>query len=175
MHRIGERQDVGYRVIGVATDTTDHRFVDDRGAIVPVVAAITDVADRARELGAEAVIIAGRTPGDGEFIRELGWHLEGTGAELVLVQPASPTSPAPGSTSSPSTGLPLIQVEIPQFEGGKHVIKRGFDVIGRRGSACSLFAPMLARDRGRHQAGRPRPGPVPYSIASGATAARSGC
>ena len=143
VHRIGERQDVGYRVIGVATDTTDHRFVDDRGAIVPVVAAITDVADRARELGAEAVIIAGRTPGDGEFIRELGWQLEGSGAELVLSSRLTDVA-GPRIHFQPVEGLPLIQVEIPRFDGGKHAIKRGFDVIASAAGLLALAPILLA-------------------------------
>jgi exopolysaccharide biosynthesis polyprenyl glycosylphosphotransferase len=128
VHRIAERCCVGYRVIGVATDSPRSRFLDDRGGVVPVVSAISDVARRARELGAEAVIIAGRTPGDGGFIRDLSWQLEGTGAELVLSSRLTDVA-GPRIHFQPVEGLPLIQVEIPRFDGGKHALKRGFDVV----------------------------------------------
>ncbi|WP_173923449.1 sugar transferase [Agromyces sp. Marseille-P2726] len=141
VHRIGERRGVGYRVIGVATNSPSHPFFDEGGTSVPVVAAIPDVGDRARELGAEAVIIAGRTPGDSEFIRELSWQLEGSGAELVLSSPLTDVA-GPRIHFHPVEGLPLIQVEIPQFEGGKHALKRGFDLVAAS-LGLLVIAPVL--------------------------------
>lgn len=141
VRRIAEQSCVGYRVIGVATDSPEHRFLDDNGDVVPVVSSISDVAGRARELGAEAVIIAGRTPGDGELIRELSWQLEGSGAELVLSSRLTDVA-GPRIHFRPVEGLPLIQVEIPQFDGGKHALKRGFDVVAA-GLGLLAIAPIL--------------------------------
>jgi exopolysaccharide biosynthesis polyprenyl glycosylphosphotransferase len=141
VRRIAERCCVGYRVIGVATDSPGYRFLDDRGDVVPVVSAIPDVGRRARELGAEAVIIAGRTPGDGEFIRDLSWQLEGSGAELVLSSRLTDVA-GPRIHFQPVEGLPLIQVEIPQFDGGKHALKRGFDIVGAS-LGLLVIAPIL--------------------------------
>lgn len=140
---IAERCCVGYRVIGVATDSPLHRFTDERGDAVPVVSTISGVAGRARELGAEAVIIAGRTPGDGEFIRDLSWQLEGSGAELVLSSRLTDVA-GPRIHFRPVDGLPLIQVEIPQFDGGKHALKRGFDIIAASLGLLAIAPVLLA-------------------------------
>jgi exopolysaccharide biosynthesis polyprenyl glycosylphosphotransferase len=39
-------------------------------------------------------------------------------------------------------GLPLLHVEIPQFEGGKHLLKRGFDVVVS-GIALIVLSPLF--------------------------------
>ncbi|MEO7147143.1 MAG: sugar transferase, partial [Terrimesophilobacter sp.] len=83
-------------------------------------------ADFADALGADAVVVAGHPKGGHDFIRDLAWKLEGTHAELVLATSLANIA-GPRIHLRPVDGLPLIHVEIPQFEGGKHVLKRVFD------------------------------------------------
>jgi exopolysaccharide biosynthesis polyprenyl glycosylphosphotransferase len=87
-----------------------------------------DPAEAAKAVGADAVIVAGQPDGGAEFIRTLGWKLEGTATELVLASRLTDVA-GPRIHFRPVEGLPLIHVEIPQFEGGKHVLKRAFDVV----------------------------------------------
>ena len=60
--------------------------------------------ERPSSENADAVIVAGQPDEGSEFIRRLGWDLEGTAAELVLSSAASRMSRAPASTSVRSTG-----------------------------------------------------------------------
>ncbi|GAA1211937.1 sugar transferase [Rhodoglobus aureus] len=86
------------------------------------------VAETAAELGADAVIVAGDHGCGNDFIRNLAWQLEGTAAELILASRLANVA-GPRIHFRPVEGLPLIHVEIPQFEGGKHVVKRGLDIV----------------------------------------------
>jgi exopolysaccharide biosynthesis polyprenyl glycosylphosphotransferase len=60
-------------------------------------------------------------------VRRLAWELEGTAAELVLCNRLTDVA-GPRITLRPLDGLPLIQVKIPEFEGGVHAFKRAFDI-----------------------------------------------
>ncbi|WP_010204435.1 sugar transferase [Salinibacterium sp. PAMC 21357] len=86
------------------------------------------VAETAAELGADAVIVAGDHGCGNDFIRNLAWELEGTAAELILASRLANVA-GPRIHFRPVEGLPLIHVEIPQFDGGKHVVKRGLDIV----------------------------------------------
>jgi len=86
------------------------------------------IAETAAELGADAVIVAGDHGCGNDFIRNLAWQLEGTAAELILASRLANIA-GPRIHFRPVEGLPLIHVEIPQFEGGKHVVKRGMDIV----------------------------------------------
>lgn len=99
------------------------------------------VVDSAATLGADTVIIAGEHGCGNDFIRHLAWKLEGTAAELILASRLTNVA-GPRIHFRPVEGLPLIHVEIPQFEGGKHVIKRGLD-IAVAGVALVVLSPLF--------------------------------
>jgi exopolysaccharide biosynthesis polyprenyl glycosylphosphotransferase len=86
------------------------------------------VAEAAGDLRADAVIVAGEHGSGNDYIRNLAWQLEGTAAELILASRLANVA-GPRIHFRPVEGLPLIHVEIPQFEGGKHVVKRGLDIV----------------------------------------------
>jgi lipopolysaccharide/colanic/teichoic acid biosynthesis glycosyltransferase len=71
--------------------------------------------------------VAGQPDEGGEFVRQLGWDLEGTPAELVLSSRLTDVA-GPRIHFRPVDGLPLIHVETPTFEGGKHILKRSVDI-----------------------------------------------
>jgi exopolysaccharide biosynthesis polyprenyl glycosylphosphotransferase len=119
---------------GVHSVTTGPRPVSVIGGVDP--------AEAARAVGADAVIVAGQPEGGAEFIRTLGWKLEGTATELVLASRLTDVA-GPRIHFRPVEGLPLIHVEIPQFEGGKHVLKRAFDVVAS-GLGMIALAPVFA-------------------------------
>lgn len=117
-----------YFVIGATTtdgrmdpiDVEDHRY--------HVIGSIRLTAAYGRASGADAIVVASTPDDDPDFVRRLGWELEGSAAELVLCNRLTDVA-GPRMSLRPLDGLPLVQVKIPEFEGGIHAIKRGMDVV----------------------------------------------
>jgi exopolysaccharide biosynthesis polyprenyl glycosylphosphotransferase len=139
--QIDQKSGAAYCIVGVALESgvRDGLIVGEHR--VPVVADMDHVATAAAGLGVDTVIVAGHPSGGSTFIRNLGWDLEGTSAELVLSSRLTDVA-GPRIHFRPVEGLPLIHVEIPQFEGGKHVLKRALDVAMCVG-AILLLLPLL--------------------------------
>jgi len=97
--------------------------------------------ERAKALRADGVVIAGQPRGGSEFIHDLAWQLEGHTLELILATSLANVA-GPRIHFRPVDGLPLIHVEIPQFEGAKHVMKRALDIV-LAGSALIALAPLF--------------------------------
>lgn len=118
---------LGYTIVGTAPsdDRRDDVVVNGRSYVV--VGAMGDVARHARVLGADSIIVANRPDDDPDFIKRLSWDLEGTAAELVLSSRVADVA-GPRISLQPVDGLPLIQVKIPDFEGGRHALKRAVDI-----------------------------------------------
>jgi len=125
LHPIGAS---GYQVVGATLLDGNARDVDIDGVRFPVLGNVNTVAGVAAELGADTIIVASRPDGDPEFIKKLSWQLEGTAAELVLSSRLTDVA-GPRISFAPVEGLPLIQVQIPTYEGGRHVLKRALDVV----------------------------------------------
>jgi exopolysaccharide biosynthesis polyprenyl glycosylphosphotransferase len=117
----------GYLVIGATTTdgATDPIEIEDEQ--YPVLGSIRFTAAYGRESGADTIVVASTPANDQDFVRRLGWELEGTAAELVLCNRLTDVA-GPRLSLRPLDGLPLVQVKIPEFEGGIHAIKRGMDV-----------------------------------------------
>jgi exopolysaccharide biosynthesis polyprenyl glycosylphosphotransferase len=117
-----------YTIVGAATvdGGADDIIVDGRA--YPVVGNTTTVAARTRQLNADSVVVASHVHDDPDFIKRLSWELEGTASELILSSRLTDVA-GPRISLRPVDGLPLIHVKIPQFEGGRHLLKRTMDVI----------------------------------------------
>jgi exopolysaccharide biosynthesis polyprenyl glycosylphosphotransferase len=152
---VGDRDDVGYvasqiwaksgaayHVVGVAVDGEDREMIEVGTQRLPVVGGLGDVTAAAGRLGVDTVIVAGQPRGGSRYIRNLGWALEGTATDLVLASRLTDVA-GPRIHFRPVEGLPLIHVEIPQFEGGKHVLKRMLDIVMTAGGLLVLAVPML--------------------------------
>jgi exopolysaccharide biosynthesis polyprenyl glycosylphosphotransferase len=91
--------------------------------------------------GADTVAVAhspGITPGR---LRELSWALEGCGIDL-LVAPALTDVAGPRIHVRPVSGMPLLQVAMPEFTGGRRLLKASLDRLGGL-VALLLAAPLL--------------------------------
>jgi exopolysaccharide biosynthesis polyprenyl glycosylphosphotransferase len=99
------------------------------------------VTAHARELGVDGVVIAGQPSGGSQFIHDLAWQLEGHTLELILATSLANVA-GPRIHFRPVDGLPLIHVEIPQFEGAKHAMKRALDIV-LSGTALIALAPLF--------------------------------
>ncbi|WP_164863479.1 sugar transferase [Agromyces sp. LHK192] len=128
----------GYRPIGVVL--TD----DDRA---PTVADLPRIArgrlvDIVRRTRTRAVMIAGELPGGRGEIRDLGWDLENSKVELILVSRLTDVA-GPRIHFRRLEGLPMVHVDLPQYSGFSHSVKRVFDVIVA-GIALVVLAPVFA-------------------------------
>jgi len=100
------------------------------------------VAEFSRTLGVDGVVVAGNPDHSSDFIHDLAWRLEGGCAELILATSLANVA-GPRIHFRPVDGLPLIHVEIPQFDGAKHVAKRAMDIT-LAGLALLVLAPVFA-------------------------------
>ena len=128
-----------YSVIGAVIEGASDRT---RALGIPVWDDLDNVAAHVAALGADAVIVAGTPSGRGSYVHDLAWALEGSATELILATNLVNVA-GPRIHLRPVEGLPLIHVEIPQFEGGKHALKRVFDIL-TSGAALVALAPVLA-------------------------------
>jgi exopolysaccharide biosynthesis polyprenyl glycosylphosphotransferase len=101
-----------------------------------------DVASMAQRSRADVVIVAGQPHGSSDVIRDLAWSLEGTATELVLAARLTDVA-GPRIHFRPVEGLPLMHVELPQFEGGKHYLKRIFDIVAASAGVL-VISPLIA-------------------------------
>lgn len=151
VRQIHQKSGAAYNVVGAALDTGRrkgakkdaelHRHFAAPGREVPIVSDLAGAAAAAARLGADTVIVAGRALSGADFVKKLAWELEGTATELVLASPLTDVA-GPRIHFRPVEGLPLIHVEIPQFEGGKHVLKRAFDFFAS-GIALFVLSPLF--------------------------------
>jgi len=151
VRQIHQKSGAAYNVVGAALDTGKRkgakkdaelsRRISSPEREVPIVSDLDGVSAAAARLGADTVIVAGPAVSGGGFVRKLAWQLEGTATELVLASPLTDVA-GPRIHFRPVEGLPLIHVEIPQFEGGKHVLKRAFDFFVA-GIALLILSPLF--------------------------------
>ncbi|MCU1474851.1 MAG: hypothetical protein JWQ92_2919 [Amnibacterium sp.] len=141
-HDLLKHNHAGYRPAGVAfTDGTGGALsasVD--GTAVPLVE-FAHLADTVRATGARAVIVAGELPGGREQVQNLGWQLENSRTELILVSRLTDVA-GPRIHMRPVEGLPMLHVDLPQYAGVNHSVKRGIDVV-LAGVAFLLLSPVL--------------------------------
>jgi exopolysaccharide biosynthesis polyprenyl glycosylphosphotransferase len=88
-------------------------------------ASLSRVLDEAR---ADTVVFTGADTIDPRGMREIGWELEATSTNLI-VAPAMTDVAGPRIHARPVAGLPLIQVDYPEFSGRKYAAKRAFDLV----------------------------------------------
>lgn len=128
LERLARAGDHSYHVVAaaIADDPGDPLVLHGRS--VPVLAARSTLAEDAQRMDADTVILASKPDADPEYLTRLSRQLEGTCAELVLFSRLTDVA-GPRISFRPVDGLPLIQVRIPTFDGGEHVLKRGLDIV----------------------------------------------
>ncbi|MCU1524560.1 MAG: polyprenyl glycosylphosphotransferase [Microbacteriaceae bacterium] len=141
VRQIDKNSGAAYTVVGAVLEEEDSE--SDSGTLrnLRVMRDLDRVAEYATTLGADGVVVAGQPSNGSDFIHDLAWELEGKTVELILATSLANVA-GPRIHFRPVDGLPLLHVEIPQFEGGKHVLKRGFDVIVS-GIALVVLSPLF--------------------------------
>ena len=136
---LGRNLRAGYRPIAVVL--TDEPPPGDAVELLPRVplAELVSISKRTRT---RAVMIAGELPGGRQQIRDLGWALENSRVELILVSRLTDVA-GPRIHLRPVEGLPMVHVDLPQYSGFNHTVKRGIDLV-IAGTALLILAPLLA-------------------------------
>ncbi|WP_354178694.1 sugar transferase [Arthrobacter sp. UYP6] len=142
-NQIQRKAGSGYRVVGVALTSTEGkpRYLTVNGQSIPVVADMDSVVSAVRETRADAVIVAGSMKGGASYVQELGWELEESATQLILTTGLTNVA-GPRIHSRPVEGLPLMHVELPQYTGARHVLKRSLD-IALSGLALVMLLPVF--------------------------------
>jgi exopolysaccharide biosynthesis polyprenyl glycosylphosphotransferase len=111
----------GLRVVGACVPRPgDSLVLADEG--VPVLGGLDDVLWCLDEVGADAVVVSSASETAGQYLRDLAWRLEGTNIE-VLVGPGLIEVSSNRLQVRPTTSLPLIQVQEPEFRGSRRLVK----------------------------------------------------
>ncbi|WP_318241779.1 sugar transferase [Arthrobacter pullicola] len=142
VHQIGSRSRAAYKVVGVSLTGKRRSWLDVDGTHLPVVSDENAVVDAVARVRADAVIVAGPTKGGSRYVQELGWKLEESATQLILTTGLTNVA-GPRIHARPVEGLPLMYVELPQYTGGKHVVKRGLDIL-LSGAGLLVLLPVLA-------------------------------
>lgn len=123
MHRASH---AGFRVVGALTPD------DPNPALPPDVkwagADLQQVVQRAADLGADTLAVAGAHVLERGGLRRLSWALEGTDLQLMVV-PGLTDLAGPRIRMTPIDGLPMLHIEKPQFTGARQVVKGSLDRV----------------------------------------------
>jgi exopolysaccharide biosynthesis polyprenyl glycosylphosphotransferase len=131
---------VGYRAIG-ATFTGASHSPNAPEVDLPRVD-FAELAATSKRTRTRAVIVAGELPGGSATIRRLGWELENSNTELILVSRLTDVA-GPRIHLRPINGLPMVHVDLPQYSGFNHAFKRLFDVVVAA-IALLVLSPVMA-------------------------------
>ncbi|GAA2979918.1 sugar transferase [Microbacterium terrae] len=134
----------GYRPVAIsltASSTEVPREVWERLSHLPRVE-FDDVVEATRGSRTRALMIAGDLPGGRDRIRSLGWELENSKAELILVSRLTDVA-GPRIHLRPVSGLPMVHVQLPQYSGFTHSLKRVFDIVATS-LGLIVLAPVFA-------------------------------
>lgn len=131
----------GYRVVGCCLTSDEGHAMPESFHGLPVLGDHDTVATVVREYEIDAVAVLPSRELDGPALRQLGWALEDTEAELLLA-PAVTEIVGPRVTIQPLCGLPLLHMERPELRGVRRLIKETFD---RSAAALGLLMilPMM--------------------------------
>ncbi|MCC3295293.1 sugar transferase [Arthrobacter sp. zg-Y411] len=141
VHQINAKSRAAYQVVGVALTGKQRAWLEVDGTRLPVVSDERTVVDAVSRLRADAVIVAGPTKGGSRYVQELGWELEESSTQLILTTGLTNVA-GPRIHSRPVEGLPLMHVELPQYSGARHALKRGLDVV-LSGAALLALVPVF--------------------------------
>jgi exopolysaccharide biosynthesis polyprenyl glycosylphosphotransferase len=139
--QIKSNSGAAYAVVGAVLDEGD--LVSGDGVLkgLGVMTGLEQVAEYASRVGADGVVVAGQPREGSDFVHDLAWRLEGRNVELILATSLANVA-GPRVHFRPVDGLPLLHVEIPEFEGGKHALKRVLDILVS-GFALLVLGPLF--------------------------------
>lgn len=135
----------GAALMGDASSSGARRVLTVGETDYPVFGEPETVAATAARIGADKIIIASLPANSPNYVKALSWQLEGTASELVLSHRVTDVV-GPRISFRPIDGLPLLQIKIPRYEGGQHLLKRVLDIVVASAAlgAIALIVPVVA-------------------------------
>jgi exopolysaccharide biosynthesis polyprenyl glycosylphosphotransferase len=139
--QLARATDRAYRVIGCCLPVEQQPAGFDAFQGLPVLGGLDEVAAVVERFAVDTVAVLPSQQLDGRALRDLGWQLEGTSAEL-LVAPVITEVVGPRVHIRAVAGLPLLHMERPELTGLRRVTK---DLVDRTSAALGLLvlAPVL--------------------------------
>ncbi len=131
----------GYRVIAACVPG-EQPGSDAAVGGVKIIGGVDDVPRALETLGADTVVVCGSDDLPPQRVRELSWQLE-SGRYQFVVAPNLTDIGGPRIHTRPVSGLPLIHVETPRYDGMKRYTKRAFDLAVTTVMLALLALPML--------------------------------
>jgi exopolysaccharide biosynthesis polyprenyl glycosylphosphotransferase len=122
----------GYRVSGVWVpdqEVVEASMLPVTARNVPLMTAAVNFAKALHVSRAAAVLVTDTADLGHESLREMTWQLEGTGVELLLSPNVLDVSSS-RLTLHDISGMPMLQVEEPQYAGASRIGKNLFDRVG---------------------------------------------
>ena len=101
--------ETAYHVVGATLFDGNAVELEVDGDRYPVLGNVNTVATVATQLSADTIIVASRPDGDPDFVKQLGWQLEGTASELILSSRLTDVA-GPRVSLREGEGLPLLPV-----------------------------------------------------------------
>jgi exopolysaccharide biosynthesis polyprenyl glycosylphosphotransferase len=116
----------GYRVIGCCLPPGPRNREADAFNGLPILGGLDEIADVVTRFEVDTVAVLPSQELDGPSLRQLGWQLEDTSAEL-LVALAITDVVGPRIHIRPVAGLPLLHMDRPELTGVRRFTKAVFD------------------------------------------------
>lgn len=131
----------GYIVVGAVTPNGRAGTVLGSSG-VPILGTISDALDAMESIGADTVVVTSTAAMSPTHLRNLSWSLE-PGRRHLVVAPGLTNIAGPRIHARPVSGLPLIHVETPRYEGARKLVKRVFDVVASTALLLVLSMPLV--------------------------------
>ena len=137
---LGRQPAAGYLVVGACIPGgLDNRNLPD--TTIPAFGDVDKLQAAMAAVHADTVIVTSSDELPPARIRSISWGLE-PGRQHLVVAPSLTDIGGPRIHTRPVSGLPLIHVEMPRYEGRKQFTKRAFDVLGS-GALLVALSPLL--------------------------------
>ena len=122
--QLGSDRRHGFKVVGACVSGRSTLAQDVDG--IRIVGDLTSVRSAVDRLQADTVAVAGSPEFTGAALRGLSYDLEGSGISL-LVAPALLNVAGTRISIRPVAGVPLLNVDEPELDGARKLVKTGFD------------------------------------------------
>lgn len=116
----------GFDIIGAATSDSD------KGSLMAGVDVVSDydgILDAIEAHDIDTLIMTGDDSITPERLRRLSWELESREVDLIVATALTDVA-GPRIHTRPVSGLPLLHIDYPKFEGSRYFAKHAFDLFG---------------------------------------------
>ncbi|MDJ1370119.1 sugar transferase [Gulosibacter molinativorax] len=127
----------GFDVVGAVTE---HGTNQELAPGVPVLSGYEGLMHVVDAYHIDTLILTSADALTPEHLREIGWQLENRDVDIIASIGLTGIAGA-RIHSRPVSGMPLVHLEVPEFEGGKYYTKRVFDIVGSA-LALILISPL---------------------------------